>query len=184
MKKVLILTSSPQPNGNSNAMATAFEQAALLKGALVRRVDMVGVRGSGCSACMACRKSSDKCVVVDQVGELLDNLYTTDVLVMAAPVWWMDIPVAMRRFVERWYALVDSNFKTRLPSGKSGVLLLSQGEGEMSFLDLADRYKEMLEWLGFADVHILRHCSSDENPIHASGVLPQVTQLAQKVVLS
>lgn len=182
MKRVLILTSSPQPNGSSNTMAKVFEQSLTLKGALVKRIDMTNVRGSGCSACMACRKSAERCVVVDQIGELLDELHTIDILVMAAPVWWMDLPVAMRRFVERWYSLVDSNFQTRLPPGKRSVLLLSQGEGEMSFLELADRYREMLEWLGFAEVHILRHCSSDENSIFESGVLPQVEQLAQRII--
>ena len=63
----------------------------------------------------------------DGIGEVLEAFRETDVLVMAAPVWWLDIPVSLRRFVERWHALVDASFTSRLPAGKSGVLLLSQG---------------------------------------------------------
>ena len=38
MKKMLILTASPVAGGNSNAMASAFEVAAIKKGALVTRL--------------------------------------------------------------------------------------------------------------------------------------------------
>jgi len=47
MKKVLILTSSPRASGNSNAMASAFEAAAVKQGAKVTRYDMNAVRGNG-----------------------------------------------------------------------------------------------------------------------------------------
>lgn len=182
MKKVLILTSSPNAGGNTNTMATAFETEAMRKGALVTRLDMNAVRGTGCCACMACRKTAEKCVLKDGVGEVLEAFRGADVLVLAAPVWWLEIPVSLRRFVERWYSLVDAAFATRLADGKSAVLLLSQGAGEECFQDLPARYKEMLEWIGVKENHAVRHCSSDENPIRESGVLETVTKLAQTVV--
>lgn len=182
MKKVLILTSSPIAGGNSNTMASAFEEAALKKGAAVQRLDMNAVRGTGCCACMVCRKSSDRCVLKDGISEVLEAFRGTDVLVMAAPVWWLDIPVSLRRFVERWFSLVDASFKPRLPAGKTAVLLLSQGEGAESFQDLPARYKEMLDWLGVKETHVIRHCLSEENPIRESGLLEAVTKLAQKLV--
>ena len=181
MNKVLILTSSPNANGNSNTMASAFEEAAIKKGAVVTRLDMNEVRGTGCCACMACRMTSEWCVLKDGIGEVLNAFRDTDVLVMAAPVWWLDIPVALRRFVERWHGLVDAAFASRIPAGKTAVLLLSQGAGEESFQDLPARYKEMLNWLGVADVHTVRHCSSEENPIRERGVLDAVITLAQTV---
>ncbi|HNX36585.1 MAG TPA: NAD(P)H-dependent oxidoreductase [Kiritimatiellia bacterium] len=181
MKKILILTASPKANGNTNTMASAFEAAAIKKGASVTRLDLNAVRGTGCCACMACRKTSDRCVLKDGVAEVLEAFRTTDVLVLAAPVWWLDIPVSMRRFVERWYSLVDAAFAPRLPEGKSAVLLLSQGADEDSFKDLPARYTEMLNWLGITEVHTVRHCAADENPIRESGVLDAVATLAQTV---
>jgi multimeric flavodoxin WrbA len=182
MKKVLILTSSPHAAGNSNAMASAFEEAAKSKGAEVTRVDMNAVPGSGCCACMACRRTALKCVIKDKVGELLVAFRDADVLVMAAPVWWLDVPVSLRRFVERWYSFLDASFTSRLPAGKTVVLLLSQGADDMSFIDLPDRYKEMAGFLGVTDFHAIRHCSSEENPIRESGVLEAVAKVARAVV--
>jgi multimeric flavodoxin WrbA len=182
MKKVLILTSSPIANGNTNTMASAFEEAAKDRGAVVLRMDMNAVSGSGCCACMGCRKTSERCVLKDRMAEVLEAFRETDVLVMAAPVWWLEIPVSLRRFVERWFSLVDASFTPRLPAGKAAVLLFSQGAGEESFRDLPARYTEMLNWLGVADVHTVRHCSADENPIQKSGVLEAVAKLAQTVV--
>lgn len=182
MKKVLILTSSPVANGNTNTMATVFEEAAKNRGAAVLRMDMNAVRGSGCCACMACRKTSERCVLKDGIAEVLNAFRETDVLVMAAPVWWLDVPVSLRRFVERWHGLVDASFAPRLPAGKSAVLLLSQGAGEECFQDLPGRYQEMLDWLGVKAFHAVRHCTAEENPIQKSGVLDEVAQLAQTVV--
>ena len=182
MKKVLIVTSSPNAGGNSNTMASAFEEAARKGGAAVTRFDMNKVKGSGCCACMACRKTSEWCVLKDGVGEVLEAFRDADVLVMAAPVWWLDIPVALRRFVERWHGLVDASFASRLPAGKIAVLLLSQGAGEECFQDLPGRYQEMLDWLGVKAFHAVRHCSSEEHPIRESDVLEAVKTLAQTVV--
>lgn len=182
MKKVLILTSSPVAGGNSNAMASAFEAAASKRGALVTRLDMNAVRGAGCCACMACRKTAEWCVIKDGILEVLNAFREADVLVMAAPVWWLDIPVSMRRFVERWHALVDDAFNPRLPAGKSAVLLLSQGADETSFKDLPARYGEMLDWLGVKTFHAVRHCSSEERPVRETGLLDEVAALAQKLV--
>lgn len=181
MKKVLILTSSPNAEGNSNTMAAAFEEAARNKGAAVTRLDMNKVQGTGCRGCMACKKTSGRCVLKDGIGEVLDALRDTDVLVMAAPVWWLDLPVSLRRFVERWLSLVDASFAPRLPSGKTAVLLLSQGEGEEYYQDLPVRYKEMLDWVGIKEFHAVRHYRSEENPIRESGVLDEVAKVAQAV---
>ncbi|MDD4017879.1 MAG: flavodoxin family protein [Kiritimatiellae bacterium] len=181
MKKVLILTSSPNADGNSNTMAAAFEVAARKKGAAVTRLDMNTVQGTGCRGCMACKKTSDRCVLEDGISEVLDALRDTDVLVMAAPVWWLDLPVALRRFVERWLSLVDASFVPRIPPGKTAVLLLSQGEGEACYQDLPGRYKKMLDWLGIKEFHAVRHCRSEENPVRESGVLDEVAKVAQAV---
>jgi multimeric flavodoxin WrbA len=182
MKKVLILTSSPVANGNTNAMAEAFEKTVRVAGATITCFDMTHVKGNGCCACMACRTSADWCVFKDGVGDVLNAFKDTDVLVMAAPVWWLDVPVCLRRFIERWHGLVDSSFTPRIPEGKKAILLFSQGADADSFKDLPERYKEMLTWLGVSDVQWVRHCDAEENPIQESGILEEVRTLAQACV--
>jgi multimeric flavodoxin WrbA len=182
MKNVLILTSSPVANGNTTAMADVFEKTATASGATVMRFNMATVKGNGCCACMACRTLADWCVFKDGVGDVLNAFKDTDVLVMAAPVWWLDMPVYMRRFVERWHGLVDASFTPRIPEGKKAVLLFSQGADADSFKDLPERYKEMLTWLGVSDVQWVRHCDAEENPIQESGILEEVRTLAQACV--
>jgi multimeric flavodoxin WrbA len=179
MKNVLILTSSPIANGNTNTMADAFEKTVRDSGATVTRFNMNRVGGIGCCACMACRTSADWCVFKDGVGDVLNAFKDTDVLVMAAPVWWLDIPVCLRRFIERWHGLVDSSFTPRIPEGKKAVLLFSQGADADSFKDLPERYKEMLTWLGVSDVKWVRHCNAEENPIHEGDILEEVKAIAR-----
>jgi multimeric flavodoxin WrbA len=179
MKKILILTSSPIAKGNTNTMADTFEKTALTAGATVTRFDLHTVKGTGCTACMACRTTKEWCVLKDGICDVLNAFRETDILVMAAPVWWLDVPVALRRFVERWHGLVDASFTPRIPAGKKAILLLSQGADAESFKDLPERYKEMLTWLGVTDVQWVRHCLAEENPIQNSDILEQVKSLAQ-----
>lgn len=181
MKKFLILTASPVVKGNSNTMADAFEQTVKNAGNQVTRFEMTNVKGGGCCACMACRTRVEWCIFKDGVGDVLDAFREADVLVMAAPVWWLDFPVSLRRFVERWHGLVDASFTPRIPGGKKAVLLISQGADEESFKDLPERYKEMLTWLGVSDVQWVRHCNAEENPIQTSGVLEKVGDLARGI---
>ena len=178
MKKILIVTSSPNADGNTNTMANTFEETARQQGADVTRFDLRHVKGDGCRACMACRTTADRCVVQDEMADVLKAFEAADVLVMAAPVWFAEFPVAMRKFVERWYSLLDSDFVARLPSGKRAVLLISQGADTAEFADLPARYTEMLDWLNVKECDIVRHCNAEENPLAESGLLENVRQLA------
>jgi len=182
MKKILILTSSPNADGNSNAMATAFEEEARQRGADVTRLDLNNVKGSGCRACMACRTAAERCVVQDGIGDALSAFEAADVLVMAAPVWFAEFPVSLRRFVERWQGLMDAAFLPRLPEGKRAVLLISQGGGEDEFTDIPKRYAGMLNWLGVKPCDTVRHCNADEQAVAESGLLDTVRQLAGKLI--
>ena len=180
MKKILIVTSSPNANGNTNTMANTFEAAARQQGADVTRFDLRHVKGDGCRACMACRTTADRCVVQDEMVDVLKAFEAADVLVMAAPVWFAEFPVAMRKFVERWYSLLDADFAARLPSGKRAVLLTSQDAGDDEFTDIPMRYTEMLDWLNVKECDVVRHCNADGNPLAESGLLDAVRQLAVK----
>ncbi|MCL2103887.1 MAG: flavodoxin family protein [Kiritimatiellaeota bacterium] len=182
MKKILILTSSPNVVGNSNTMATVFEEAARQQGADVTRLDLNRVTGSGCCACMRCRTASDRCVVQDGIGDALKAFEAADVLVMAAPVWFAEFPVSLRRFVERWQGLVDTAFLPRLPNGKRAVLLISQGGGEDEFTDIPTRYAGMLNWLGVKPCDIVRHCTADKQAITNGTLLDTVRQLATNII--
>lgn len=169
VKKVLLLTASPNPQGNTAVMASEFAEAASARGAVVTRYDMATVAGEGCRACMACRTVSDCCVVEDGVGDVLQAFIDTDVLVMAAPVWFSEFPCSIRRFIERWHALLTLELETRLQPGKKAVLLISQGGGDEEFKDLPARYVEMLGWLGVLDIQIVRHCNAEKAPVHDRG---------------
>jgi multimeric flavodoxin WrbA len=183
MKHVLILTSSPVAKGNSNTMADTFEKTARTFGADVTRYDLNALKGKGCCACMACRTTHEWCVVDDGIGEVLKAFKAADVLVMAAPVWWLEFPVSLRRFVERWHGLVDASFTPRIPAGKKAALLISQGADEESIKELPERYKEMLTWLGVSDIQWVRHCNAEEKPIETSGVLEKVSKLARSLLV-
>ncbi len=161
-KNVLILTASPNPTGNTAAMARVFEDGVQARGAQVTRFDMYHLKGEGCRACMACRTTTDYCVVRDGVGDVLDAIKKADVIVIAAPVWFIEFPVGLRRLIERFHALIDNDFNSRLPSGKKAVLIVSQGDTEENMKEVPARYVQIFNWLGVNDVQVVRHCNAEE----------------------
>jgi len=180
MKKVLILTASPHGMGNSCAMAAEFQRVAWAKKAEVKLIDMVRVEGDGCHGCEACHRSFERCIQEDEVTDVLRDFEDSDILVMASPVWWLDLPVYIRRFVERWHGLMTADFKPRIKPGKKAVLLLSQGAVEEDFKNLPERYREMLSWMG-VELSVVRHCNSHTHALATSGVLDEVRELAEKL---
>jgi len=158
---VLILTSSPEKTGNSTTMANEFEEVARLRGAQVIRFDLAELAGEGCRSCHACKTVADRCVIDDPLKPALLALETADVVVLAAPVWFLDFPSHLRRFVERWHSLITPAFEPRLAPGKKAVILLSQGADAESYRDIVTRYTEMFGWLGIIDVHAVRHCDAE-----------------------
>ena len=163
--QVLILTASPNPCGNSRTMAKEFADKAVEYGATVTWRHLSELPGEGCRSCEACRTVSEHCVVEDALGETMNQMRKADVIVIAAPVWFLELPASLRRLVERWHSLIAPDRSPTLPSGKRGVLLLSQGAPADRYADLPQRYAKIFSILGIREVGIVRHCDAHQWPV-------------------
>lgn len=66
-----------------------------------------------CRACYAC-KNTGKCVIKDDMAELLQKMIDADVLVLASPVYFYSIDAQLKtvidRTVARWLEVKDKEF--------------------------------------------------------------------------
>ena len=85
-KKVLILSSSPRKDGNSETLAAAFANGALEAGNLVETVHLREKNYGFCRGCLACQKLGH-CVIRDDAVEVTAKMHDADVLVFATPVY-------------------------------------------------------------------------------------------------
>jgi multimeric flavodoxin WrbA len=130
--KVLCLLGSPREKGNSAAVANRFCAAAERLGAEVQAFALNKLEYRGCQDCMACKTKLDNCALEDDLSEVLDAVYETDVLVLASPVYYGDLSSQLKGFIDRSYSYLASDYltnpkSTRLPGGKKLVFILIQG---------------------------------------------------------
>ncbi|MCX5909437.1 MAG: flavodoxin family protein, partial [Deltaproteobacteria bacterium] len=132
--KITCLLGSPRPDGNSATLAKHFCSTAEKLGATVQTFSLNTLHYKGCQGCMACKTKMDKCILQDDLTQVLESIRESDVLVMATPVYMVEMTSPLRAFIERAYSYFVPDFATnpnpsRL-SGKKMVFIQTQGRPE------------------------------------------------------
>lgn len=164
MKKIVCLLGSPRPKGNSTTIAKRFCESAEKLGAQVTTFALNKLTYKGCQACMTCKTKLDKCVVKDDLAQVLDSIRDADILVMATPTYYADVSGQMKCFIDRTFSYLVPDYMTnsnpsRLSSGKKLVFIQTQGQPEESmYADVFPRYDFFFKWYGFKDNYLIRGC--------------------------
>jgi multimeric flavodoxin WrbA len=117
---------------------------------------------------MACKTKLDRCVLEDDLTEVLEAVRETDVLVLASPVYFGDLSSQLKGFIDRSYSYLASDYLTnpkpyRLSEGKKLVFILTQGNSDQEmFADIFKRYDFFFKWYGFAESRLIRACGVRE----------------------
>ena len=108
-KKVLILSSSPRKDGNSETLAAAFAKGALEAGNLVETVHLREKNYGFCRGCLACQKLGH-CVIRDDAVEVTAKMHDADVLVFATPVYYYSVSGQLKTMLDRANPLYDTDY--------------------------------------------------------------------------
>lgn len=113
-KKVLILSGSPRKGGNSDILCDAFMKGALESGNAVEKIRVAEKNIGYCKACYYCRQSGGKCVIKDDMAEVLQKMIDADVIVLSSPVYFYSIDAQLKavidRTVARWLEVKNKEF--------------------------------------------------------------------------
>ncbi len=122
MGKVLVLSTGFRKNGNSDCMAQAFAKGATEEGYEVEYISLSGKEIECCRGCFVCQKTM-KCVIRDDVADILQKMKTADIIAFATPVYFYGMCGAMKNFLDRTYPLYPGSYHFR-----DIYLLASAGE--------------------------------------------------------
>lgn len=132
MSKIVIITSSPRISGNSNAMATAFVEAAEQIGHTVVRFDAAFLNVSGCKDCASCFSSEDPCIIDDDFNALAREIMDADGIVFAMPVYWYSTPAQLKAVIDRMYCFLIGGKDL---SGKKCAIIACCGDEDSSVFE-------------------------------------------------
>lgn len=156
VKKILIICGSPRPHGNTMTVAHWVAEGARHSGADVDIVDATELkaRAAGCIACMGCQKSTEyKCVLKDDVADLVGRIPDYNIVVLATPVYFMGVSAQLKIVLDRMYSLIKFNpveerFHHPLKN-TTFALIATAGGDENSGLDLVRQMiRKVMEMLG------------------------------------
>lgn len=142
-RNVVVLSSSPRKDGNSDMLCHEFAAAAREAGAAVDEVALRDLKIAPCRACYGCW-NSQRCVLGDDVAPLLEKIAAADVLCVATPVYFGlpcgQLKVMIDRLLPLWQGL----------GGKDVYLILTGHDGRAGLAHAADDLRLVFENLGDA----------------------------------
>lgn len=100
MKHIIIISSTPRKDGNSDILCDQFMKGALEAGHKVEKIALRKKTLHPCFGCGACQKSH-RCVQKDDMATILDRLVKADVIVMATPVYFYTMSAQMKMLIDR-----------------------------------------------------------------------------------
>lgn len=188
MKKVVALLGSPRRHGNSEAIADKIMNTAKSLGAETQEFALNELTFKGCQACMACKTGSEKCVVKDDLAQVLDAVIEADVLIMASPIYFGELTGQLKCALDRMYSFLTPDYMTnpnpsRLAPGKKCVYVLTQGNPNETEFDIFPKYDRFFKWFGY-EMHSIRGLGLRQKTDAASRaeLMKQAEELGKKLV--
>ena len=105
MKNILIISSSPRKNGNTQILCEQFKKGAQEKGHNVNIIRIMDKNIGFCCACDTCMKNGGICILKDDMSFIIELFQKTDRLVLATPVYFEGISAQMKIFIDRMYPI-------------------------------------------------------------------------------
>jgi multimeric flavodoxin WrbA len=146
--KVIGIVGSPRKGGNTDTLvrqALTGAHAAGAETAVIYLNDMVFQDCQGCGYC----KGTNVCRLKDDMYPVYEDLISADGLVIGSPVYFGQMTGNTKSFIDRWYALVNPDFTSRLPPGKKVVLIFPQGDANPAMYEgMATHFEVTMTFFG------------------------------------
>ncbi|MGN0482575.1 MAG: flavodoxin family protein [Lachnospiraceae bacterium] len=111
MKRMLAIFGGPHKKGATGTMLQYAVNVAKKSGWQVDEVYLYEKNIAFCNGCRTCMKTQ-VCVIKDDIQEIADLLKKCDIVVLAAPVYWANVPAAVKNLFDRLNGVVMEETKT------------------------------------------------------------------------
>ena len=111
-KTVLVISTSPRKNGNSDALADAFIRGAQQVGNQVEKINLYDKTIGFCKGCLTCQ-STQRCIINDDASAIAQRMLTADVIVFATPIYYYGMCGQMKTLLDRANPLYSADYRFR-----------------------------------------------------------------------
>ena len=124
-KRVFAILGSPHPDGITAAMLNHAVSASEKAGYTVTKINLYEKDLAFCTGCRVCLKT-EQCVQKDDIQEITSLLRECQVVILAAPVYWANVPAPVKNLFDRLLGIAmeeTATFPKPRLSGKRYMLL-------------------------------------------------------------
>ena len=126
---IVAIISSPEKNGNTEAVVNKIAEAAKAKGQDVQTFYLNPMANrKGCQACFGC-KAKGRCVQKDDLTPVLDAIREADGMILSTPVYFGEACGQYRLLEDRFFGFLDGSFGLNMPAGKKVAVVVAAGTG-------------------------------------------------------
>lgn len=101
-KKVLILSSSPRKEGNSDMLCDQFLKGSSDSGHKIEKIFLREKKINYCTGCGFCNNNNyTECAQKDDMLDILEKMIEANVIVMSTPVYFYTMCGQMKTFIDR-----------------------------------------------------------------------------------
>lgn len=156
-KKILIISSSPVKEGNSDILCNKFMEGAFEAGNQVEKINLRTLQINYCKGCGYCNSSGyNGCSQKDDMADVLDKMIDADVIVLATPVYFYTMCGQMKTFLDRCCA------KYTKIKNKEFYYIITAADSRSKFLE-----RTVEEFRGFLNC---LNSFKEKNILYATGV--------------
>jgi NAD(P)H-dependent FMN reductase len=131
MKKVLVISTSPRKDGNSEILCDEFIKGAIDNGNSVEKISLHDKQIGFCIGCLSCQ-TTKKCTVQDDANQIVDKMLLADAIVFATPIYFNEMCGQMKTLLDRSNPLFPSDYNFR-----NIYLLLTAADNDPACMDNA-----------------------------------------------
>ena len=159
--KIVGIFGSPRPEGNSTTIAKHFLREVEERGAETKTYTLNRLTYKGCQGCYACKTKLDRCILQDDLSDVLDEVGKADAVVLSTGTYYGEITSQLKAFIDRTFSYLKPDYNTnaqpaRIAPGKKLVFIITQGGPESRFGDIFQRYNQFFKWYGFTESYLIR----------------------------
>jgi len=180
--KVLAVVGSPRKGGNTDVLIDQMIGGAAGAGAEVEKVYLNDLKITPCQACYACKKKPG-CVIKDDMQKLYPKIMEAEGLLFGTPVYWWTVSAQMKCFLDRWFALLDSNYKSLVAGKRIGLAVVCQDPGTKAMTDpILHMFKEGMDFIGIKYVgEVTASCDAKGEVAQNARAMARARELGRQI---
>ena len=147
MSRILVLNGSVRRGGNTELLVQSFAEGARKNNSL-EIVSMADFKFNPCIGCNSCfNREENDCSQNDDMTKVYEKLKSTDILVIASPVYFYGISAQLKAMIDRLHTPMRNSF----PIKKLALILVGAASLPEMFDAIKVQYRLALNFFGLED---------------------------------